>query len=131
MKTNGSGNFFGTLQRGNEVRYIGGGNSETTVLPQITSGAVGSGCSGATPTWAAQTIRGTTGSAVWIPPTANIVDLVGTGTIIVAPNASYPGTTPTLAPTGTFLMEANTIQACGAGGSALYAYGWKERVNAN
>jgi hypothetical protein len=131
MKTGPSaGNaFYGSLQRGNEVRYIGGGNGETTVLPQIAAN-VGSGCSGASPTWQPETVRGTSGVApLWFPPTANIVDLVGTGTIIVAPNASFPGTTPTFAPTGSFLLEANSIQVCGTG--TLYAYGWKERVNAN
>ncbi len=155
IKTNGAGNLYGTLITGKDANYVNGGANLTT-LPGITSGAVGTNCTTATPTYAASTIRGSTGAGIWAPATATAFDVLvfnnqgggGPGTIIVSPSTAYAGiqgavTNPGLlglsfssggslsSLLGRVRLEANTIQVCGTAISSTFAYGWRDAVNAN
>jgi hypothetical protein len=139
MKTNGAGNLYGTLQRGNETRYVNGGNGLTT-LPILLSGAgTSSGCTTTTPTWEQFTVRANTGAfpLALFPPTAELVTFSGFsfgGTQYIAPNSTYGGTaanSPLPSPFAPVLLESNNIQVCQTSAAVINAYGWKERVNAN
>lgn len=144
-KTDGSGNFYGTRQVGRKAFYLLNGNLLTAALPLIVTGGVGANCSSATVTYAASTIRGTTGAGpIWIPSTANIVyfsiNAGAGGNVSFAPNTSYGGTngfffnssTTATNSVVTMLLEANTVQYCStAAASILAAYGWEDTgVNA-
>lgn len=136
-KTNGSANFYGTRQAGNEAIYILGGNLNTT-LPVVASSTAGSACATAA-VYSSITMRGTTGTGIWVPSTASIarfsVTSASGGNIAVAPNSGYTSSTNFFFETTglttsiplSILLEANTVQYCStAGGGALYAYGWKD-----
>jgi hypothetical protein len=152
MKTGGAGTLYGTLQVGNETRYVAGGPLNAT-LPQISSIAAGTNCGTGTAAPVPFAVRGSSGAAVWVPSTASSIDLVLTngggagGTVAwAAPNPSYgPALTNSAAPLqvntlggnpttmmGRFLLETNNIYYCSATGTAMfYAYGWRDKISAN
>ncbi len=153
-KTNGSANFYGFWTSGNTTQYLVGG-SNLSALPAIVTGTVGgtpNACTTTTPSWAALTVKGTSGAAVWVPSTATDIQTVvyaatASEVVEVAPNASYAGITSAsdnqpplaLAAIGSisgwlkFESNANTIQACATESTrlAVLVQSWKDAVNAN
>ncbi len=156
MKTNGSGNLYGTRILGPEARYVNGG-ANLTALPVIANGTIGTTCGGATPNFASQTIVGSTGAGIWVPSTAVAADVIvssqftsaDTALVAVAPSGPTvfgqftTGTANTNPPPlytlstspnqlGRILLESTAIWACSSAASgAVFSYGWKDAVNAN
>ena len=155
LKTNGSGNFYYSVQRGRDAQFVQGANN-VAVLPLITNGVQGTSCDTTTPTWLLATIRGTTGVGIWTPSTSVSVNLLLTNAYngngphytAVAPNGSYVGAgaasttaaAPLSLPAGagfvasasaSLIFESFSVAFCGSGtGSALWALGWRDNVNA-
>ncbi len=154
IKTNGSGNLFGTLISGNVAQYVSGGANNTT-LPLIDNGIQGTNCATAAPSYKAETVRGNTGAGIWMPSTAVAGSFVltdnfggsGASEVLLAPNTSYGGlggtqvnpaplsvsaTLTSGSTLGGFLFEANTVQFCSTTAQgAVLAFGWRDAVNAN
>jgi hypothetical protein len=152
MKVNAGGNLYGLLINGRAAQYVLGGANLASNLPLISSGITGSVCASGSPTYTAFGVRGAVGAPFWFPPTAREGQYVlsnGTGTLTsasMAPNGNYtgPGTGGQMPPyflnsgagsssiSGTMLFESNNVYHCSSGsGGALYAFGWKDQVNAN
>lgn len=157
MKTNGAHLLYGVKQAGPESRYVVG-SATVASLPVVANGTVGTTCGGATPNYAAQVIAGNTGAApLWAPSTAIAVDVIassqftGADSALVAVAPSGPTTygqfttgtvntnppplyTLTVSPNqlGRILLESTSIWICSTSVSgAVFAYGWRDAVNAN
>jgi hypothetical protein len=148
VKTGGAATFYGTKQSGNETRYIVGGLliAAQSNLITMATGVAGVGCATATPTWVAQTVRGSSGASIGAPASASLIDLIitapggGTGSVSIAPNPTY-GTWWTLNTSGpnTFtltqpvrmFLETNSVQYCSIANATVSYYGWRDAVNAN
>ena len=151
MKTNAAGNFYASRQSGAVAHWLAG-SPNTPNLPIIVTGVAGANCLGATITWVGQTVQGSSGVGIWAPLTASAIDVVlatsynglASGSLAVAPNASYTGAIGTSPPPlvlsavinnikGRIYLEAASLQYCAitGNGATLFADGWVDRVNAN
>ncbi len=158
IKTNGSANLYGTKQLGNEAWYVNGGANLATSLPLIVNGVdSSSSCGAAAPSPTSITVYGTSGAGVWFPTGATAADFVlwngynntsPTAETFIAPSSAYTGITGTAVvnppplglPQGTtpatllgrLKFETAAILYCSTSpGGAVFAYGWKDSVNAN
>lgn len=152
--TDVSSNLYNILTQGNHFQYTVQSAGNTTAIPNLFNGTVGT-FSPTGPTWASQTVRGTTFSAnPACPPRATKARFTvwgnygnaGAASVLIAPNANYAGygsTNPptcgwnsasigSLAITCEMDLEANTIQAAASGaGAAVSTQSCTEPVNAN
>jgi hypothetical protein len=157
-KVNGSSNFYGFQQYGDEANYVNGGNN-VSGLPVITNGVQGSTCGTTTPTYGSFVVQGNSGAApLWFPPTATAVDVLlnqgftsaDSAVVLVAPTsgtvyggipASNSNTNPpplglvTYSGAGQFgriKLESSALGICiSTASGAVHAYGWRDSVNAN
>jgi hypothetical protein len=146
MQTDGSSNFFRSLQLGNSTQYTVKAATNVPKLPQIATGVQGSG-SASSPTYASVSVSGQ------VPPTATKISIVlnpqstGSTACFAAPNTSYGsdagtnpppldvntgGSTANVVLTGTLVLESTNIALFGAGSSSCtwQALGWQDAVNA-
>lgn len=147
MRTDGSANFYRSRQLGSRAQYKVTAATNTAAMPLVSNGTVGT-YSSTTPTWVSTSL------ANFIPPTATEFAFVGLSQYsgnapaswIVAPNTDYggnagtnPGYQGNAALTGlngpwlgNILLDSQNIAIASNGaGFALYASGWKDKVNAN
>lgn len=148
--TDGSGNFYRTLQLGSRTQYKVTASTNTPAIPNIANGTAGT-FSTTSPTWATASLTGI------VPPTATeaiiAIDLTykgasSAGVVQLAPSASYAG--PAEATNGNFpwimmqgtvtsfnntvniLLEAQSVAwTSSAAGGAISCAGWKDKVNAS
>lgn len=139
--------LYGTWQLGRRAQYVVG-LAQTTALPLIRQGVSGT-YSTTTPTWNAVTVAA---NGAFVPPTASVIRLLtannyksgSSGSIQIAPNASYGGYlnangivppfdnqvgAGTLDISVEMQLEATTIQvALSTAGSAVLCVGWEDNI---
>lgn len=137
----GSAQLLGTWQFGRRAQYVVG-LAQTTALPLISSGAVGT-FSATTPTWATPSV------ANFVPSTATEISVItqstvggiGNSNVIVAPSSQYQGregtgfkpvsiwSTTGGTSSGSFALEATTIAvAADAAPGYVLCAGWADNL---
>jgi hypothetical protein len=150
-----SATLYGTWQLGRRAQYVVG-LAQTTAPPLIVVGTGGVGTYSPTaPIWSSQTVQGNSGQSAHVPSTASAIEMTavtgsfkggtGTGSMQVAPNASYGGYQSAVGSVPTFdnggainnfvapfkvILEAATIQVAmtSSTGLALLCNGWEDNI---